>query len=145
MSFRGHPFFVSSFLTIAQSFFSFFLSFFLLPFFFLSNFSPSFFPFFVPPFYLLNNLSFFFVSPFQTLHNHYSFSPFHHLSLFFLYSFKSLCFNGLCPFVKNACKSIAFQKNTQQIIFITSQSKSVTGFASVNAFLLRSHMSNLKK
>ena len=48
-------------------------------------------------------------------------------------------------FCENACKSITFQKNTQQIIFITSQSKSVTGFASVNAFSLRSHMSNLKK
>ena len=90
-------------------FLSFFLSSFLLPFFFLSNLSnlsPSFFPFFVPPFYLLNNLSFFFVSPFQTFHNHYSFSPFHHLSLFFLYSFKSLCFNGLCPFVKMRVKAL---------------------------------------
>ena len=121
MSFRGHPFFVSSFQTIAQSFFSFFLSFFL-SFFTLSNLSLSFFPFvsflltlspsfflsfFCSSFYPLNSLSFFFLFPPSKLSTIIIlYPPLHHLSLFFLYSFKSLCFNGLCSFVKMRVKAL---------------------------------------
>lgn len=121
MSFRGHPFFCF-FISNHWTVFFLFLSFFLLPFFSLSNLSLSFFPFvsflltlspsfflsfFCSSFYPLNSLSFFFLFPPSKLSTIIIlYPPLHHLSLFFLYSFKSLCFNGLCSFVKMRVKAL---------------------------------------
>ena len=72
--------------------------------------SPSFFPFFVPPFYPLNNLSFFFCFPLPNFPQSLFFLPFAPSFSLFLYSFKSLCFNDLCSFVKMRVKALRFKR-----------------------------------